>query len=116
MSDGLISNLGGNTQASNVMQIAQGIKDFANGAVTVTGAQIELKAGVSAMPQRWQLIVYPPDAGTIYWGKSGVTSATGAPLSAGDAPLTFDMFPDTMLNIYAVSDGTNRIVRVVESK
>jgi hypothetical protein len=99
-----------------MLQIAQGIKDFAVGAVTVTGTQVELKAGATAMHQRWQLIVYPPDAGTIYWGKSGVTSATGAPLNAGDAPLTFDMYPDTMVPIYAVNDGTDRTVRVVESK
>jgi hypothetical protein len=116
MSDGLISNLGNNTQAQNTLHINQGIKDFAVGAVTVTGTQIELKAGAIAMHQRWQLIVYPPDAGTIYWGKSGVTSATGAPLNAGDAPLTFDMYPDTMVPIYAVSDGTDHTVRVVESK
>ena len=116
MSDGLISNLGGSTQASNTLHIKQGVRDFANGAVTVTASQVELKAGSTAMAQRWQLIVYPPTVGTIYWGKTGVTSSTGAPLSAGDTPLAFDMYPDTMLPIYAVSDGTNRDVRVVEAK
>jgi hypothetical protein len=116
MSEGLISNLGGSTQAQNTLHINQGVRDFVNGAVTVTATQVELKAGATALGQRWQMIVYPPTLGTIYWGKSGVTSATGAPLSAGDNPLTFDMYPDTMVPIYAVSDGTDRNVRVVESK
>jgi hypothetical protein len=116
VSDGPVSNLGGSTQARNTLNIKQGVQDFENGAVTVTATQVELKAGATAMHQRWQLIVYPPTVGTIYWGKSGVTSSTGAPLSAGDSPVTFDMYPNTMVPIYAVSDGTNRDVRVVESK
>lgn len=116
MSDGATSNLGNSTQATNTLHIKQGVRDFVNGAVNVLSTQVELKAGITALHQRWQMIVYPPSVGTIYWGKSGVTDATGAPLSAGDNPLTFDMYPDTMVPIYAVNDGTNRDVRVVEAR
>lgn len=111
-----ISDVGNSMQAQNVLNIDQSMEDFENGAVTVTSTQVELKAGSIAMHQRWKLIVFPPTTGTIYWGKSGVTTATGIPLSAGDTPVEFDMLPKKMVNVYAVSDGTNRDVRVLEVK
>ncbi|MGM0882593.1 MAG: hypothetical protein ACQEXQ_16320 [Bacillota bacterium] len=88
------------------------LTDFTTAAITVTGAATELTA---ALANRNKLIVYPPSVGTIYWGTSGVTAANGAPLSAGDLPVEFS-FANTALKVYAVSDGTNRSVRVVDSK
>lgn len=90
--------------------------DFRTGAVTVGNTAIELKAGASTMAGRRQLIIYPPSAGRIYWGTATVTAANGAPLNAGDPPLVFDFSPDVAVKVYAVNDGTNREVRVVESK
>lgn len=92
------------------------VTDFRNGAVSVGSVTIELKADTTALSGRRQLIVYPPTAGTIYWGTNTVTTLNGAPLNAGDAPLVFDFSPSKPVSIFAVSDGTNRDIRVVESK
>lgn len=93
-----------------------GLSGFDNGAVTVTTFPVELKAKDTVMSNRYQMIVYPPPAGTIYWGGIDVSSANGIPLNAGDPPLTFDFFANVPISIYAVSDGTNRTVKVVEAK
>jgi hypothetical protein len=85
---------------------------FQTGAVTVTSTPTKLSVGLT---DRNQVILYPPDVGSIYWGTSTVTQSTGAPLKAGDSPMEFD-FKDTTLNIWAVSDGTDRTIRIVESK
>lgn len=85
-------------------------------ALTVTTGQVELKAGASALTGRKQLIIYPPAAGTIYWGSSGVTSSTGAPMTSTSQPLSFTFNPNIYVALYAVSDGTNRTVQVVEAK
>jgi hypothetical protein len=89
------------------------LASFKTAALSITSTPVELTAGVVG---KKQLIVYPPEAGTIYWGGSStVTSANGAPLKAGDLPVEFSFANDTV-KVYAVSDGTNRSVRVVESK
>lgn len=93
-----------------------GTTSLANGVVTVGVAQTELKVGASPLAGRTQLIVYPPAAGTIYWGATGVTAANGAPLAAGAAPIAFSLDPLTPLSIFAINDGTNRDVKVVEAK
>jgi hypothetical protein len=90
------------------------IADIASGSLVITASALELKAGASALTNRKQIILYPPDAGTVYWGKSGVTSATGAPFKSTDPPLYFDVDAGSP-KLYAVNDGTNRTVRVVES-
>lgn len=91
-----------------------GLKDFAHGSVTVSSTPVELKAGQTPLPNRLQLIVYPPSSGTVYWGKNTVSQANGAPLSAGDPPVVFDFDPNKYVAIYAISDGTDRVVKVVE--
>lgn len=92
---------------------AQGsLSDFRTTSMNITSTPVELTAGLTG---RTQLICYPPDTGTIYWGQYGVTSGNGAPLKAGDAPVEFS-FADTTLKIYAVSDGTDHTIRLVESK
>ena len=81
------------------------------------GTEAELKAGATSLPGRYRMIVYPPAAGTIYWGATGVTSADGAPLASTDDPVVFTFDGSaTAVPIYAVSDGTERAVRVVEAK
>ncbi|WP_410514738.1 Ig-like domain-containing protein [Paenibacillus sp. BR2-3] len=80
-------------------------------AITITSAPVELKTG--KLTGRKQLIVYPPDTGVIYWGSASVTERTGAPHKSADSPLKFIIGDN--VKIYAVSDGTNRSVRVVET-
>lgn len=84
--------------------------------LTVTTGQVELKAGASALSGRRQMVIYPPNAGTIYWGATGVLSSTGAPITSTSQPISFDFDPNTYVPLYAVSDGTNRTVQVVEVK
>jgi hypothetical protein len=86
-------------------------------ALTVpASAEIEIKADTTALAGRKVLILYPPSAGTIYWGATGVTSLTGAPLASTGIPVTFELDPDTPVAIYAIGDGTERNCRVVEAK
>lgn len=82
--------------------------------LTVPATEVELKAGGIRLTGRKQLIIYPPSAGSIYWGASGLSSSNGAPLKSTDPPLVFDISGD--FSIYAVNDGTNRDIRVVEAK
>jgi hypothetical protein len=84
--------------------------------ITITATQIELKAGATALDGRKQLIIYPPDAGYILWGVTGLTADTGAKLAAGGSPVTFDIDPDCIVHLYAISDGTDRQIKVVEAK
>jgi hypothetical protein len=87
-----------------------------NNSLVVTTAQVELKAGTAALSGRKQMIVYPPSAGTIYWGATGITTSTGAPLASTSQPLIIDFDPTIYVPLYAVSDGTDRTVQVVELK
>lgn len=84
--------------------------------VTITSAQVELKAGTVSLVNRLQMIVYPPTSGAIYWGANGLSVGTGAVLNSTDTPMIFDFDPDIPIHIYAISDGTNRAVKVVEIK
>lgn len=95
-----------------------GIIDFAHNVVNVIvgGGATEAKAGSTALDKRYQMVIYPPSVGTVYWGTIGVNLSNGLPLTAGDAPLGFDFSPDVYVPIFLVNDGTNRSVRVVELK
>lgn len=104
------------TDAQAIPTRQAGTTNLATNAAIITAAQVELKAAATALVGRTQLILYPPDAGTIYWGPSGVTSATGAPLASTGQPVAFSLDPNTPLSLYAVNDGTNRTVKVVEAK
>ncbi|MGE7114945.1 hypothetical protein [Lysinibacillus sp. NPDC047702] len=92
-----------------------GLSNFKTGVMTVTGAATSVKIGTSAMAKRKQLIMLPPSDGTIYWGSDpGVTASTGIPLTAGDGNVTFDIKPSSNMVIYAVSDGTDRVIKLIE--
>lgn len=93
------------------VSVVGSLTNMSTGVITVTTGQIELTNGMSG---RKQLIIYPPSVGTIYWGMSGVTSGTGIPLAAGGTPVVFNFA--ISFQVFAVSDGTNRNVSVVESK
>lgn len=86
-------------------------------ALTVPAStQVEVIAGEAALAGRRRLILYPPSDGTIYWGPTGVTAVTGAPLASTGSPVTFNFDPDIAIPIYVIGDGTQRTCRVVEVK
>jgi hypothetical protein len=93
-----------------------GITGFATASVTVQSTAKKLFTEASEMVGRKQLIIYPPSVGIIYWGTSTVTAGTGIPLTVGDAPLSFDFDPNSPLSIWVINDGTDRDIKVVESK
>lgn len=100
--------------SDNALEVkGEALNDIATGSLTVISTAVELKVGAFALVNRKQIILHPPSAGTIYWGKSDVTSATGSPLSSGQQPIYFDVDAGSPA-LFAVSDGTNRTVRVVE--
>lgn len=100
------------------MVIVSNVTDYVSAKLTVTSSVIELKAGSTAMSGRKQLIIYPPTVGTIYWGKlADVQVGNGVPLSAGGSTVTIDIDPTNPPPApYAVSDGTDRTVYVMEVK
>ncbi|KAA0817053.1 hypothetical protein EI975_21190 [Bacillus licheniformis] len=89
-----------------------GMNNFRTGAVMVGVTSVPAMSGSSPLPNRREITVYPPETGVIYWGKPGVTTGTGAPLTSNDSPITFkvhDLSPD----IHLVSDNEVKI-HVVE--
>lgn len=90
-----------------------GIKGLVTGSVTVGSSPVELRAGTAQLSGRRQMIVYPPDSGTIYWGNSNVTTSTGAPLNSTDDPIVFDFEPSSPYFVYAITTGSAN-VRVAE--
>lgn len=92
-----------------------GLSNFKTGVMTVTATATSVKIGASTMTKRKQLIMLPPSEGTIYWGSDPtVTASTGIPLTAGDGNVTFDIKPSSNMSIYAVSDGTDRVIKIIE--
>jgi hypothetical protein len=96
------------------MQTVPGASDKAWSSESISPT--ELKAGVARMNGRNQIIFSPPSIGAIYWGDSGVTPTTGVPLVSGGDPLILTLNPDADVRIFAVSDGTDRDIRIVEFK
>ncbi|WEG14160.1 hypothetical protein PU629_07285 [Pullulanibacillus sp. KACC 23026] len=102
---------------------APGLKGLATGSVTVGSSPVELRAGTAQLSGRRQMIVYPPDSGTIYWGNANVTIDNGAPLVGGKTadganindPIIFDFDPSYPYSVYAITDGSSSVsVRVAE--
>lgn len=104
-----------NTGADAIPTRYAGVTDFVTGALSVGGTPVEVKAGPIPLAGRRQLVIYPPDAGTVYWGKGTVSSSIGAPLKSTDGPLILDLEPDQPVSVYLINDGTARSVRVVEA-
>jgi hypothetical protein len=83
------------------------------GAKTVGTTAGELFAGASArVSGRYSMTVYNESNTTVYWGATGVTTATGFPLLAGDS-VTFTFKANVATAIYFVA-GASSAVRVVE--
>lgn len=62
------------------------------------------------------VIIYAPESGTVFVGKTGVTAATGIPVPAGSSPLQLDFHTTEGFPIYAIADSGSLPVRVVEFK
>lgn len=90
-----------------------GIEQLVTNSLIVTSTKVELKTGETALTNRKQIMIYPPAAGTVYWGNSAVTKDNGAPFNTGDEPMVFDVNPSSP-RLFVVSDGTDRTIRVVE--
>lgn len=104
------------TDAQAIPTRNAGTTDVITAQLTIGATATVLQVGASPLAGRTQLILYPPTAGTVYWGASGVTPSTGAPLAAGGTPVVFSLDPSVPLSVYAVNDGTSRTCPVVESK
>lgn len=112
--DGTYEDIKVTDKGEMLVQISDGITQLETAALSVTSTPIEAKAADAPLAGRKQLLIYPPATGQVFWGTETVTSNNGAPLRAGDAPL--DFLISDQLKVYLVSDGTDRDVRVVESK
>lgn len=82
------------------------------GAKTVSSSAAEIFAGASRLASRYTMSVYNDSNNTIYWGPSGVTTATGFPILPGDS-LTLQFSPVAATAIYMIASASSA-VRVVE--
>ncbi|MEW7063547.1 hypothetical protein [Bacillus inaquosorum] len=89
-----------------------GMNDFRVGGVSVGVTPVMAKSGSSKLTNRRELTIYPPNSGVIYWGKQGVETTTGAPLTSNDSPLTFKVHSQSP-DVYLVAD-TETVVTIVE--
>jgi len=106
-----------NSDGSTPVVVVGSLANVESLGIDVTSATVAVELTTGLLPDKTQLIIYPPVAGLIYWGSTETDLATnGAPLSAGDTPLEFNFAVSGGFPIYAVNDGTSRNVRVVESK
>ena len=81
-------------------------------AKTVTTTAASLFAGASKLASRYAMNVYNESSVPVYWGPSGVTTATGSPLLPGDG-ITLGFAPATAVDIYFIA-AASAAVRVVE--
>lgn len=88
-----------------------GLNDFKVGGCVVGLTSVPARAGANMFPNRREVTIYPPDTGKIFWGKAGVTPATGAPLTSNDSPLTFKVH-DKSPEIYLVAENEVNVVVV----
>ena len=93
-----------------------GVSNFAINVITIDSdtTPVELKAGAEILNDRREIQIYPPDAGIIYIGESDVTTSTGLPLASDDPIMTIHLNSNETKRLYAINDGTNRDIRVVE--
>jgi len=83
------------------------------GAKTVTSTAAEIFAGSSCLAGRHTMVITNGGVDHVYIGASGVTTNNGFPLFPGDT-IRIDFNPASNVPVFAVSDGANVNVRVVE--
>lgn len=82
------------------------------GAKTVTPAAASIFAGGSRLANRVGMLVLNEGTLPIYWGPSGVTTATGYPVMPG-SEIVFSFLPTVATDIYFIASANN-VARVVE--
>lgn len=86
---------------------------IATGAKTIASTAAEIFAGSSRLAGRHAMVITNGGVGHVYIGASGVTTNNGFPLFPGDT-IRIDFNPESNVPVFAVSDGANVNVRVVE--
>jgi hypothetical protein len=97
----------GNVIAQSVIKSAPVV-----GAKTVTTSAAAIFAGGTVLANRYLMTVYNNSVYTIYWGPSGVTTATGMPILPGDS-VTFEFSPSVATPIYMIA-AASAAIRVME--
>lgn len=96
-----------------VVDLTYGVKTApVIGVKTVSTSAAEIFAGASRLANRYSLGIYNDSAYTVYWGPSGVTTATGFPILPGDS-LTLQFATSVATAIYCIA-AASAAVRVVE--
>ena len=83
------------------------------GAKTIASTAAEIFAGSSRLAGRHAMVITNVGVGHVYIGASGLTTNNGFPLFPGDT-IRIDFNPASNVPVFAVSDGANINVRVVE--
>jgi hypothetical protein len=84
--------------------------NYLTGAVTVSTSAIEAKVGVSSLTERKMLLINNTSNATVFYGPSGVTTTTGAPLAKG-ALLVMPFGPDNHVYLIRASGSGDVIVQ-----
>lgn len=84
------------------------------GVKTVSTTAAELFAGsTSRLANRYLMAVFNESSNTVYWGPSGVTTATGFTLLPQDSVVfQFDPTADTAIYFIAGADSSVRVVEL----
>lgn len=100
--------------AGGIISVKGDIRDMVVGIKTVTATAAEIFAGASAKANRKKLILKNEDPVLRFRiGSSTVTQQTGFPVEPG-AIVELNIDPSVAVPIYAVSEGANLNVAVME--
>lgn len=83
------------------------------GAKTVTSTAAELFAGSSRLSGRHAMVITNTGNNTVYIGASNVSASNGFPVFPQDT-IRIEFDPQSSVAVFAVSDGPNVEIRVVE--
>lgn len=84
---------------------------YVTGTVTVGTTQVEAKVGGSPLAGREILVIHNSSNSTIYYGPTGVTTSTGAPLfkdQVASVPIGVN------LSVFLIAGSAGNVVRVQE--
>lgn len=86
---------------------------FVTGAKTVTSTAAEIFAGSNRLSGRHAMVITNTGNNTVYIGTSTVSASNGFPVFPQDT-IRIEFDPQSSVAVFAVSDGPNVGVRVVE--
>lgn len=85
--------------------------NYVSASINITTSASELKAGVSRLEGRQNIIIFNKGTNTIYIGPSGVTSTTGIPVEANQM---FSYPFGDRIAVYALTSSDSSVVIVQE--